>query len=335
MNQIRNSQCTPVLGSGLTDHLFGSRREVAQRWAEIYRYPLAHRPHEDFPTVAQYLAAMQGTEVASNELRAYLHRHLFRRFGGQISGLREDGTLKDLVSAIGRWRRGQEGLVDPHAVLASLRCPVYITTSPDPLVTDALRDEGVEPVEGVFRWQDWAQSAEPRPGAEAYQWREWNRPSDPPVRAEPSYWPEPARPLVYYLFGRFSAPGLGRKGRDAYVITQDDFFEYLMAATRDKLLMPEAVGEALTGSALLFVGFQLTDWDFRVLLRSIRNRAGSSGLNRFQHVAVQIDPEEDQIQDAELARRYIERLSSIEMNQLHIFWGSIQQFVEQLRERLR
>jgi hypothetical protein len=37
MNQIRNSQCTPVLGSGLTDHLFGSRREVAQRWASGYR----------------------------------------------------------------------------------------------------------------------------------------------------------------------------------------------------------------------------------------------------------------------------------------------------------
>ena len=56
LNQLKSGQCTPILGSGLIDHIRGSRREIARRWAEIYRYPMASQNTEDFPTVAQFLA---------------------------------------------------------------------------------------------------------------------------------------------------------------------------------------------------------------------------------------------------------------------------------------
>ena len=118
-------------------------------------------------------------------------------------------------------------------------------------------------------------------------------------------------------------------------MTQDDYFEYLAAATRDKKFIPPAVGQALTDSALLFIGFQLTDWAFRVLFQSIRERAGRSRLGQYMHVAVQLTPEEGEIQDAEMARRYIEKLSSIDMGHIDIFWGSIPSFMQRFVERLK
>ena len=316
LNQLKSGQCTPILGSGLIDHIRGSRREIAQRWAEIYRYPMASQDTEDFPTVAQFLATRMGREGASNELRAYLHRHLYRRFCADIPSLRQDGGLKELFAEIGRWHR-QRSEEEPHRVLARLGCPVYITTNPDRLLFDALQEIGVEPVEGVFDWQ--------------------NRglPVDPRLSEDSDYWPEPAKPLVYYLFGRFSQPGLAKLARESYVMTQDDYFEYLAAATRDKKFIPPAVSQAMTDSALLFIGFRLTDWDFRVLFQSIRERAGRIRLGGYMHVAVQLTPEEGAIQDAEMARRYIEKLSSIDMGQIDIFWGSIPSFMQKLVERLK
>ena len=316
LNQLKSGQCTPILGSGLIDHIRGSRREIAQRWAEIYRYPMASQDTEDFPTVAQFLATRMGREGASNELRAYLHRHLYRRFCADIPSLRQDGGLKELFAEIGRWHR-QRSRRSPTA--SWLGWAVQFTSRPiliDCSLTPCRRSAS-------NRWRGCSTGKT----AVFLSTHGLVRDSD--------YWPEPAKPLVYYLFGRFSQPGLAKLARESYVMTQDDYFEYLAAATRDKKFIPPAVSQAMTDSALLFIGFRLTDWDFRVLFQSIRERAGRIRLGGYMHVAVQLTPEEGAIQDAEMARRYIEKLSSIDMGQIDIFWGSIPSFMQKLVERLK
>lgn len=40
---LKMQRCTPILGSGMTDWLFGSRRDLAQRWAS--EYPFQMTPH--------------------------------------------------------------------------------------------------------------------------------------------------------------------------------------------------------------------------------------------------------------------------------------------------
>src|SRR5262249_155807 len=59
LRQIQGRRWTPVLGPGLTDALIGSRREIAQRWAETFHFPMAPHNCEDLPQVAQFLAINQ------------------------------------------------------------------------------------------------------------------------------------------------------------------------------------------------------------------------------------------------------------------------------------
>ena len=75
------------------------------------------------------------------------------------------------------------------------------------------------------------------------------------------------------------------------MITEDDYFDYLIGVTSRNDLIPGVVRRSLTDSALLFLGFDLDDWDFRVLFRSIMNREGSKRRSKYAHVAAQIDPE--------------------------------------------
>ncbi len=42
--QIEQAKCTPILGPGLIEFLLGSPREIAQRWADTYRFPMS--PHD-------------------------------------------------------------------------------------------------------------------------------------------------------------------------------------------------------------------------------------------------------------------------------------------------
>jgi hypothetical protein len=72
--QIRDRHWTPILGPGLTDSLLGSRREIAQRWAETFNFPMAPHNREDLPQVAQFLAVNQGSYFPQSELVNYL-RH--------------------------------------------------------------------------------------------------------------------------------------------------------------------------------------------------------------------------------------------------------------------
>jgi hypothetical protein len=218
--------------------------------------------------------------------------------------------LSELLRDIGRAKRNDNPM-DPHRVLAELRCPIYITTNPDQLLAQSLEERGLEVEERSFDWLD----------------------NSSPLDSE--YWPSSKNPLVYHLFGSFVPHRRSRRiDMKSVVLTQDEYFQYLVAMTRDKKSIPEPVGQALTHSALLFIGFQLSDWDFRILLQSIRERGGASGLERYNHVAVHIDPVEGQFLDPEVARRYLERMARIEIKNFSVFWGTVESFLKELQQRL-
>ena len=90
-------------------------------------------------------------------------------------------------------------------------------------------------------------------------------------------------------------------------MTEDDYFDFLIGATRNKDLVPIVVKEALSRTALLFLGFRMEEWDFRVLFRSILAQGGRNQLNvKYKHIAAQIDPEEGRNINPEKARRYLQ-----------------------------
>jgi hypothetical protein len=255
LRQIRGRHWTPILGPGLTDPLLGSRREIAQRWAETFNFPMAPHNREDLPQVAQFLAVNQESDAFPQaELINYLRNELLEQYGDTLpSELRhfdesEIDHLGKLISTLGAQRR-QRDPSDPFGVLGNLPLPIYITAVPNDLLTDALRDSGKEPRVDFCRWND-----ELKEIPSVYD-------------AEPNYRPDPLRPLVYHLFGRLQYP-------DSLVIKEDDFFDFLIGMKKNKEFVPPVVRSALANSGLLFLGFQLDDWNFRIILRAILDQKG-------------------------------------------------------------
>jgi hypothetical protein len=193
---------------------------------------------------------------------------------------------------------------EPHRVLADLPFPVYLTSNFDDWMYRALTQ---------YKKRD-ARLAICR----------WNR--HIPEKA-PSFDPEfaysVANPLVYHFHG--CTPWA-----ESAVVTEDDYFEFLINISRDYKSLAHRVDRAL-GGALLFLGYTLSDWNFLVLFRLFANKLRDSGNT---HIAVQLEPAEtpgDQAEKAAKAVRYLD--SYFGSAQVRIYWGTCQEFCEELRVR--
>jgi len=291
-------RCTPILGSGVTEHLIGSTQEIAQRWADTFHFPMAPSDREDLAHVAQYLAATQDPDFPRSQLASDLRKDLLRRFPGAPT----DSKLDQLLEFIGGQRR-REQATEPHRVLASLPFSIYVTTNPDTLLESALTEAGKAPVSEICRWNS---DLEGLPSI---------------YDKQPDYRPDVNHPLVYHLYGKLAQP-------ESVVLTEDDYFDYLIGVTSNKDLIPGVVRAALANSALLFLGFQMDDWNFRVLFRSIMNQEGGGRRAKYKHVAAQIDLEQGRFLNPERARRYLE--AYFQDADISIYWGSTQDFMNEL-----
>ena len=308
LRTISRGQCTPILGPGLYESLLGQPREIARRWAEAYHYPMAPHERESLPQVAQFLTINQYDRAPYDELEEYLEKQIQTRYKDDLPPELRQGrsSLDTLVDAVGAKRR-QSYPAEPNKVLAQLPLPIYITTNPDNLIVSALKEAGKDPQVVLCPWNDYVEQVE-----SIYD-------------TEPDYFPTPDRPLVYHLFGNLNEP-------DSLVLTEDDYFDFLIGVTSNKELIPSAVRRALADTALMFLGFQMDDWNFRVLFRSILSQQGGGRRDRYAHIAVQIEPEEGRILEPERARRYLENYFSKGAD-ISLFWGSAEDFLKELNMR--
>jgi len=139
--------------------------------------------------------------------------------------------------------------------------------------------------------------------------------------------PTARAPLVYHVFGAF-----GPQTDDGLVLTENDYFDYLLTANEARLI-PSEVESALVDNSLLFLGFRLTDWHFRVLFRLMMSLPGREKLRDYCHVAVQLDPDMQTMADVEGAKVYLAEYLGKEAN-INIFWGSSEEFLCALRDEL-
>jgi hypothetical protein len=305
VSSLRHGYCTALLGSGVLEGLVGSSREIAARLAETYRFPLAPQDRDDLPQVAQFLEVAQDRKFPRFELESYLRRLLRRRFAADLQDAPRSASLDDLVVRAGQALQ-RANPQEPHAVLARLPFPVYVTINGDTLLTHTLEK---------------AHTADGRP--KRPQVRAFRLPGQTAPLSEA---PGEEAPLVYHLFGHF-------RNLDSLVLTEDDYFKYLLdVSAKRQQILPEVLG-ALTNSSLLFLGFRLEEWDFRVLLQSIKALEGSDLLGQHAHVAVQLDPGGGRFLDPESARRLLARQTRFPGDSLSIFWGNLEEFLGQLERR--
>ena len=217
--------------------------------------------------------------------------------------------LNKLISALGKQRR-DKNQAESYQVLSHLPFSLYITTNPDRLLVNALQDVKKAPQFEFCRWRE--ESEQPRSLFER----------------EPDYRPDAEHPLVFQLFGSFDH-------LDSLVLTEDDYFDFLISLSEQRReQVPDFVKKPFVNTALLFLGFRMDDWNFRVLCRSLVGPEGGSSLRgRYTHVAVQIDPEEDCTLDSEGARRYLrDYFAFFGGPKIHIYWGSTENFAKELSE---
>ncbi len=236
-----------------------------------------------------------------------VREEILRRHGSLLAD-EPPADIEELVEQA--WaRRWAADDTELHKVLAKLPLEIYATTNPDNLLVRALRDEQKRPEVDFCRWNDI-----------------WDAPKSI-LRKEPDYRPSVERPLVFHLFGCLSVPR-------SIAVTEDDYADYLIGvAKRRELSIPKFVRGALVNNALLFIGFQMHDWPFRVLFRSIMQFEGHEKGGDISHVAVQIDPEEGRLMEPEGARDYLK--SYFGSANVSIYWDSAEDFARELQRRMR
>ena len=296
---------TPIVGAGLGERVYGTLRDAARELAEDAGFPLAEHQRYELPQVSQYLRVSQSAKFALGKFKEQMCKQILRRHGDTLPAelKRAPLSLSKLLQVVGQNNRDGDP-ADPYTLLAQLPARVFITASPDNLLQEALKAEGKEPDVFFFNWREKTDESKPE---------RYNRE------------PTPKTPLVFHVFGYF-------KDDNSLVLTEDDYFDYLIGLIQYKQRIPKVVSHVTTSTSLLFLGFQLTDWSFRVLFRLIMSQEGSSRRKQFAHVAVQVDPEEHTLINPQKARKYLKEYFG-ESN-ITIFWGRAGEFLQELKKQL-
>lgn len=195
---------------------------------------------------------------------------------------------------------------EPHCVLADLPLPIYMTTNYDDFMVQALKNRDKDPKREMCRWN---QLVKDRPCI---------------FESEPGFRPTVANPVVFHLHGHNEVV-------ESLVLTEDDYLDFLVNISSDRASLPPRIQEALTGASLLFIGYRLADWTFRVLFRGLVMSTEPS-LRRIS-VTVQLPPVPSDAPESTRQRvqnyldKYFDRID------VRVYWGTARKFAAELRRR--
>jgi hypothetical protein len=180
-----------------------------------------------------------------------------------------------------------------------------MTTNYDDFIVQALKSRSKDPERELCCWNELVKG-------------------QPSIFAsEPGFRPTVARPVVFHLHGHSEVV-------ESLVLTEDDYLDFLVNISRERDLLPPRIQEALTGASLLFIGYSLSDWTFRVLFRGLVMSTEPS-LRRIS-VTVQLPPTTDaQASTQQQVQRYLDKyFDKIDMR---VYWGKAKEFSKELRQR--
>lgn len=308
ISSIQGGQCTPILGPGICEPLVGPWNEMASTLSDRFNFPFSMFLRDSFPNVTQYISVNQDLNTLYTQVDGMFRNALQQRFVADLpdSLKTKNADVLNLFTQVGIKARARDAN-ESHRVLANLPTRIYITTNFDNMMADALKEAGKAPEVVICPWRDGLMLDE-----SVYD-------------REPGYIPSVERPLVYHLFGHLSMP-------DSMVLTEDDYFEFLIGFTANKKrtpqVIPPAVLRAFTDSALLVLGFRLEDWSFRAMFRTVMVQQGAGRRARYSHVGVQLEPEDIRNQNPTRARKYLEKYFG--QAEINLYWGKSPDFLNDL-----
>jgi hypothetical protein len=194
-----------------------------------------------------------------------------------------------------------------HLLLAHLCLPIYVTTNYDDYLEQAIQAVDFDPTVDICRWNDRLVDQLP-------EYR----------RVEPS----PQAPAIFHMHGHMSR-------RNSILITEDDYIDFTVSlAQRDAKdpVIPHFVRRALGNSSLLFVGYSLEDWNFRVLMRHLMKQQKLLPHEQYGSLSIQLSDEDMPPERRARAEKFLEvYLSSA---QIDVHWGHAEPFLEELNSRV-
>ncbi|MFE0147922.1 SIR2 family protein [Nonomuraea sp. NPDC059007] len=199
-----------------------------------------------------------------------------------------------------------------HSSIAGFPIPVFLTTNYDDFLVRALRGSGKEPSSAIFPWHEGV----------PYDRNLFERGAG--IR------PDADRPMVYHLHGSVSLPS-------SIVLTEDDYIDFLVHLTAaraqgNRHVIPPIILDAVANRPLLFLGYTLQEWTFRVLFHGLIRRYPA--IRRRRHVSVQLTPENENVKPGAALRamEYLDRY--FDGWEVSVYWGTPRQFCEELDERM-
>lgn len=280
---VKKGKCTPFIGAGACEGVLPLGKDIANKWAKEYNYPL--RDIDDLPRVAQFVAIEQYDMAPKEEII------------DEFKGVHPPNFSE---------------ADEPHSALATLPLPLYITTNYDSFMVQALKEHDKEPARDFCAWNRYL---EDKKRADNKLFVDYTQ-----------YSPAPARPLIYHLHGYTDIP-------QSMVLTESDYLDFLIYMVKNwQGLLPSVVRTALSAAALLFVGYSLADWNFRVLLRGIISSHEASLT--YPAMAVQLPPDNLNKVDIDKAIGYLHKyFGNIPKIKVKIYWGTAREFSKELKEK--
>ena len=305
--RIETGKCTPFLGAGVNHKLLPLGATIAREWAVLYQFPLLES--HDLARVAQFLALTK-ERVFPKELMQTL-------FQEKMTNLFASESPPDFTAPY-----------HPLGILGALPLPIYITTNYDDFMYRALRANKKKARVELCTWTPFLQKkggavkypnpddySEPVPPLELFTFAESE------FNSSRVFVPTKDDRVVYHLHGHYSLV-------ESMVLTENDYYDFLVHMSKDPKLLPDRITTALTGASLLFMGYSLADPNFRVLFRGLIHPMAE---NRRLSVSIQLRPSDLPEPDLKSALKFLEKY--FEDLYIKVFWGTAEEFAAELWRR--
>ena len=214
LRRLIAGKCTPVIGPGASAGVLPLMAEVTRKLAVEFGYPF--EDPDNLASVSQYLAVTRDSFFA-----------------------------KEQISIMLQSRQKFQNSPRTYDILAQLPVSVYVSTSFDTLLVEALRKTGKDLRQVVCRW---------------------NKHIEDGTELDTSFRPSVANPMIFHLFGHMDRP-------ESLVLSEEEMVEFLVNVSADPNLIPHMVQRALVSSMQLFVGVSPLSNVFQFLSRFTREGA--------------------------------------------------------------
>jgi len=286
--------------------------QLTKEWAEFVEYPM--QDVHNLARIAQYFLVEQKDPIQARAkyvefLKAFLltiaqDDEQYRDLISELKLQTQEQSFSEIVRQLD-YPRFSQSAEDPLRLLAKLPLPIYITTSYYDFLERALDAEGKNPRTQICFWSGTGSKAKTE------------------HRSDPNYEPTPTSPTVYHLFGLEDYP-------QTLVISEDDFMNFLISVVEDtntqNPIVPLKLRQALAESPLLLLGYQLRDWDFRVLFRFIlkfrKEELSPRGM------VIQLKQDKKRIGNKEKALQYLSHY--LDKKQFDVEWTDTESFIRKL-----